>query len=192
MKTLNNTRPVTVLMTAILLSGAFTACKKKKEVVATPPPTGEVEITVFCSGPEYFTNDKAFRQNAVGESMDQMTAKNKALSAARGLLAADISTQVKRVIDNYVNSREMNNREEVAERYENLSREVVDQQLKGVKTICERQVRVGGNGNYKTYIAIELSAHVAGQLVARNPQPAGGARTGLDEVTRHAQRIARG
>lgn len=159
MKTLNNTRPVTVLMTAILLSGAFTACKKKKEVVATPPPTGEVEITVFCSGPEYFTNDKAFRQNAVGESMDQMTAKNKALSAARGLLAADISTQIKRVIDNYVNSREMNNREEVAERYEGLSREVVDQQLKGVKTICERQVRAdGGKGNYKTYIAIELSA----------------------------------
>ena len=38
MKTLNNTRPVTVLMTAILLSGAFTACKKKKEVVAPPPP----------------------------------------------------------------------------------------------------------------------------------------------------------
>jgi hypothetical protein len=158
MKTLNNTRPVTVLMTALMLSGALTACKKKKEVVSTPPPNGEVEITVFCSGPEYFTNDKAFRQNAVGESMDQMTAKNKALSAARGLLAADISTQIKRVIDNYVNSREMNNREEVAERYEGLSREVVDQQLKGVKTICERQVRVGGNGNYKTYIAIELSA----------------------------------
>lgn len=157
MKTLNTTRPVTVLMTALMLSGAMTACKKKKEVVTTPP-NGETEITVLCSGPEYFTNDKAFRQNAVGESMDQMTAKNKALSAARGLLAADINTQIKRVIDNYVNSREMNNREEVAERYEGLSREVVDQQLKGVKTICERQVRVGGNGNYKTYIAIELSA----------------------------------
>jgi hypothetical protein len=158
MKTLNTTRPVTVLMTALMLSGAMTACKKKKEVVAAPPPNGETEITVLCSGPEFFTNDKAFRQNAVGESMDQMTAKNKALSAARGLLAADINTQIKRVIDNYVNSREMNNREEVAERYEGLSREVVDQQLKGVKTICERQVRVGGNGNYKTYIAIELSA----------------------------------
>ena len=158
MKTLNTTRPLTVLMTALMLSGAMTACKKKKEVVATPPPNGETEIIVLCSGPEYFTNDKAFRQNAVGESMDQMTAKNKALSAARGLLAADINTQIKRVIDNYVNSREMNNREEVAERYEGLSREVVDQQLKGVKTICERQVRVGGNGNYKTYIAIELSA----------------------------------
>jgi hypothetical protein len=94
----------------------------------------------------------------VGESLDQMTSKNKALSAARGLLAADINTQIKRVIDTYFNSREMNNREEVSERYEGLSREVVDQQLKGVKVICEKQATVNATGNYKTYVAIELSA----------------------------------
>lgn len=157
MNILNTNRPLTVLMTALMLSGALTACKKKKEVVDTPP-TGETEIKVMCSGPEFFTNDKVFRQNAVGESLDQMTSKNKALSAARGLLAADINTQIKRVIDSYVNSREMNNREEVAERYEGLTREVVDQKLSGVKTICEKQVTVNGTGNYKTYIAIELSA----------------------------------
>jgi hypothetical protein len=158
MNTLNTNRTVTVLMTALMLSGAMTACKKKKEVVTDTPPAGETEIKVLCSGPEFFTNDKVFRQNAVGESMDQMTSKNKALSAARGLLAADINTQIKRVIDSYVNSREMNNREEVSERYEGLTREVVDQKLSGVKTICEKQVTVGSTGNYKTYIAIELSA----------------------------------
>jgi hypothetical protein len=158
MNILNTNRPLTVLMTALMLSGALTACKKKKELVTDPMPTGETEIKVMCSGPEFFTNDKVFRQNAVGESLDQMTSKNKALSAARGLLAADINTQIKRVIDSYVNSREMNNREEVAERYEGLTREVVDQKLTGTKTICEKQVTVNGTGNYKTYIAIELSA----------------------------------
>lgn len=158
MKTLNTNRTMTVLLTALMLSGGLTACKKKKAVVDNNPPSGETEVKVMCSGPEFFTNDKVFRQNAVGESLDQMTSKNKALSAARGLLAADINTQVKRVIDSYVNSREMNNREEVAERYEGLTREVVDQKLSGVKTICEKQVRVDVNGNYKTYIAIELSA----------------------------------
>lgn len=158
MKTLTTPRSMTVLLTALMLSGGLASCKKKKEVVTDIKPSGETEVTVLCSGPEYFTNDKVFRQNAVGESMDQMTAKNKALSAARGLLAADINTQIKRVIDSYVNSREMNNREEVAERYEGLTREVVDQKLTGVKTICERQTIVGTTGNYKTYIAIELSA----------------------------------
>jgi hypothetical protein len=64
---------------------------------------------------------------------------------------------VKAVIDNYVNSREMNNREEVGERYESLAREVVDQRLSGTKTICEKQMKTA-TGNYKTYVAIELSA----------------------------------
>ena len=157
MNILNTNRPLTVLMTALMLSGALTACKKKKEVVDTPP-TGETEIKVMCSGPEFFTNDKVFRQNAVGESLDQMTSKNKALSAARGLLAADINTQIKRVIDSYVNSREMNNKEEVAERFEGLTREVIDQKLTGTKTICEKVMKVNATGNYKTYVAIELSA----------------------------------
>ena len=48
--------------------------------------------------------------------------------------------------------------EEVAERFEGLTREVIDQKLVGVKTICEKQVVVNATGNYKTYVAIELSA----------------------------------
>lgn len=161
MKALTTDRAISMTLTALLLVGGLSACKSKKkqaEKEAAQPPSGETEVKVMCSGPEFFTNDKVFRQNALGESQDQMTSKNKALSAARGLLAADINTQVKRVIDNYVNSRELNNKEEVAERFEGLTREVVDQKLAGVKTICEKQVVVNATGNYKTYIAIELSA----------------------------------
>lgn len=157
MKTLTTNRSVTVLLTALMLSGAMTACKKKKAVVETPP-SGETEIKVLCSGPEYFTDNKVFRANALGESMDQATAKKKALANARAQMASDINTQIKGVIDNYVNSRELNNREEVAERFEGLTREVVDQKLTGVRTICEKQVTVNATGNFKTYIAIELSA----------------------------------
>ncbi|MEZ4738545.1 MAG: hypothetical protein R2818_04100 [Flavobacteriales bacterium] len=160
MKTLTSNRTLTVLMTALMLSGAMTACKSKKKAAAAAanPPSGETEIKVLCSGPEYFTDNKVFRANALGESMDQATAKKKALANARAQMASDINTQIKGVIDNYVNSREMNNREEVAERFEGLTREVVDQKLSGVRTICEKQVTVNATGNYKTYIAIELSA----------------------------------
>lgn len=151
-------RTLTVLMTAILLSSAFTACKSKKKVAAAAPPGGETEIKVLCSGPEFFTDNKVFRANALGESMDQATSKKKALANARAQMASDINTQLKGVIDNYVNSREVNNKEEVLERFEGLTREVVDQKLTGVRTICEKQVTVNATGNYKTYIAIELSA----------------------------------
>ena len=159
MKTILHTRTLTVIATAMMLSGAMTACKsKKKAAAAASPPSGETEIKVLCSGPEYFTDNKVFRANALGESMDQATAKKKALANARAQMASDINTQIKGVIDNYVNSREMNNREEVAERFEGLTREVVDQKLTGVRTICEKQVTVNATGNFKTYIAIELSA----------------------------------
>ena len=159
MRTLTTSRTITVLMTALMLSGAMTACKSKKKAAAAPaPPDGETEVKVLCSGPEYFTDNKVFRANALGESMDQATAKKKAMSNARADLAASIKTQVKAVIDNYVNSREMNNREEVGERYESLAREVVDQKLTGTKTICEKMMKVNASGNYKCYVAIELSA----------------------------------
>jgi hypothetical protein len=51
----------------------------------------------------------------------------------------------------------MNNNEEIEERFEQLNREIVNQKLLGLKTICEQQVKTS-DGTYKTYVAIELSA----------------------------------
>lgn len=131
----------------------FTGCKSKEKKA----PKGETEVIVPCSGPDFFTTNKFFRANSSGESQDQVTAKKKALANARAELAASIQTTVKAVTDNYTNSRELNNREEVEERFEQLNREIVDQQLSGIKTICEKLMKTEA-GTYKTYIAIELSA----------------------------------
>jgi hypothetical protein len=148
MKTLKIYSLALFAMAAIVISG----CSKKSKL-----PKGETEINIPCSGSDYFTNSKFFRANSLGESMDLVAAKKKALSNARGELAASISTTVKGVTDNYLNSREMNNKEEVEERFEQLNREIVNQRLEGIKTICEKQVKTA-DGTYKTYIAIELSA----------------------------------
>jgi hypothetical protein len=149
MKNLTNSALLLFAVTAILFSG----CKSKK----TKIPKGEVAVVVPCSGPEFFTNTKFFRANSIGESQDQVTSKKKALSNARAELASSIQTTVKAVTDNYTNSREMNNREEIEERFEQLNREIVEQQLAGIRTLCEQLVRTEA-GTYKTYIAIELSA----------------------------------
>ncbi len=138
----------------ILLAAITTSCKKNKEVAA---PEGEVLINEYCAGPEFFSNNEFFRSNGLGESMDQATAKKKAYSNARADLASAINTTIKGTIDNYVNSREFNNREEVEERFEGLTREVIDQELNGTKTICQKAVKVTENNNYKYYIALELS-----------------------------------
>lgn len=143
---------------AIIVIALLAGCSKKSAV-----PKGETEVTVPCSGPDYFTNNKFFRANSIGESSDQVTSKRRALTNARNELAQAIQTTVKTVTDNYVNSREMNNREEVQERFESLNREVVDQTLAGIRTICEKLMKTQ-QGSFKTYIAIELSAD---ELVSR-------------------------
>jgi len=148
MKKLANLSLIMVVAAAIVIDG----CKSKEKM-----PAGETEIVVPCSGPDYFTTKDAFRANSIGESMDQVTSKKKALTNARNELAQSIQTTVKTVTDNYVNSRTMNNKEALEQRFESLNREVVDQTLQGIVTKCEKLVQTK-DGNYKTYVAIELSA----------------------------------
>jgi len=149
----------TIKITSILMIAAvsslvlISACKSKEKVAKV---AGEELIEVHCAGPEFFANAEYFRANSIGESLDQATAKKKAMSNARADLASSVETTIKGVVDNYVNSRELNNTEEVEERFESLTREVINQKLTGVKTICEKTARTT-EGKYKTYIAIELA-----------------------------------
>ena len=137
-----------------MLSAGVVACKGKKEA---GPSAGEVFVDVPCSGPEFFTDKKSFRANAIGESLDQMTAKKKAMSNARAQLATDMNSTMKIVGDNYVKSTEFNNKEEVTETFQENARTAVSQSLTGIRVICEKQAKTS-EGKYKTYIAIELSA----------------------------------
>ena len=148
MKQLTNLSFIVTLVAAVIIAG----CKGKEKL-----PSGETEVNVPCSGPEFFTTAQYFRANSIGESQDQVTSKKKALTNARNELAQAIQTTVKTVTDNYVNSRTMNNKEELEQRFESLNREVVDQTLSGIVTKCEKLVKTDQN-TYKTYIAIELSA----------------------------------
>jgi hypothetical protein len=154
MKTFRSSTLMLLALAAVMIVG----CKSKEKL-----PKGEEEVSVPCSGPDFFTTNKFFRANSIGESQDQVTSKKKALTNARNELAQAIQTTVKTVTDNYVNSREMNNREEVEERFESLNREVVDQTLSGVRTLCEKLMKTQ-QGTYKTYVALELSAD---ELVAK-------------------------
>ena len=149
-----NSNFLTLLVLGLIVP-AFFACKSSKKTMEKPPE-GEVAITEYCAGTEYMSDKKFFRASNLGESQDQATAKKKAMANARADLASSISTTMQGVIDNYVNSREFNNREEVEERFEGLTREVLDQELRGVKVICSQPTKTS-EGRYKYYIALELS-----------------------------------
>ena len=143
-----------------LLGFAFatTSCKKEQATSSAPASPGqEVEITLHCSGSDYQNSKEFFRATATGNSLNRETAKKKAMSNARNYIASNINTTVKAVTDNYTNSRSFNNREEVEERFEFLSREVVNQELAGLNIICEKVTQNSADKKFTYYIAMELS-----------------------------------
>jgi len=129
------------------------SCKSAKSVSARD--TGDIEILIPCTGSEYQTNAKAFRYSAMGESMDQMTAKKKAMSEARAGLAAAIGTKVNSVFDNYLKDVNYNNKEELMKNYEGITRETITQNLSGTIVICEKMMLTKA-GTYKSYVCLEL------------------------------------
>ena len=140
----------------VLLAAGLNSCGSAEKAVSAKAQ-GEKLIEVYCTGPDYQSDKKHFRASAIGESMDQMTAKKKAGTNARAELASLIQSTVQGTIDNYVNSTELNNVEQVEERFEGLTREVINQQLNNIKIICEKQTKTAQN-KYKTYMAIEMNA----------------------------------
>lgn len=144
-----------VLGLGVIAGMMFYSCGSSKKI--TPKNDGEVEIVSYCSGPEYQSNNKAFRYTGIGESMNQMTAKNMAMSQARAGLAATINTTIKTVTDNYVKSGNFNNKEELLNNYEGMTREVVNQTLSGAIVVCEKMTKTQ-QGNYKSYICLEYGS----------------------------------
>jgi hypothetical protein len=154
-KTENIMKTIKHITLGLLIAGAsinFTSCKGKQKA-----PKGETAIKVACSGKDYFSTKSKFRASAVGESLDQATAKKKALSNAKAELAGSIETTIKATTDNYFNSREFNNKEQIEEKFEGLKREVIDQKLSGVTLICEEPFLTAA-GKTKYYICLELGA----------------------------------
>lgn len=139
------------------------SCKSTQSVndtAAVPSnglPAGEVEISIPCSGPEFYTDEKVFRANSVGISNDLAVSKRRAMANARADLAAAIQVTVGTVTDSYVKSVGGSSSEVLSQRFESLTREVTNQRLSGLRTLCERYFLTEA-GRYKTYVAIELSA----------------------------------
>ncbi|MFZ4707932.1 MAG: hypothetical protein ACOYMF_18165 [Bacteroidales bacterium] len=153
-----------ILLAAVAIFG-FSQCGSSKK--ATPNVAGEQLIETYCSGPEFQSNKDFFRANAISESMDQQVSRQKALTQARTLLAQQLQVTLKNVTDAYVNSTSHNTVEDLGQRYEGLTREVTNQKLSGTRTICEKTTRTQA-GNYKTYVALELSGEeVMGAMKAK-------------------------
>ncbi len=148
---------ITVIITAIL----FSACgsSKKASKVATKKAIGDVEIIIPCSGSKYETDKNFFRATQSGTSTDLSMSREKALLAAKRRLSGYINSKIKSVTDRYAQDRQIGNDSEFSEKFENLTREVVNQELLEVKKICEK-VSQKPDGKYYTFISIEVNKDI--------------------------------
>ena len=152
MRILNLNSITSTLIPVISLTLILGACSTKSKLKSQ----GETLIEMHCSSDDHMSNTEFIRSTGIGESMDQMTAKKKARSNAQAELAKTIHATMKIVGDNYVNSTEVNNKEELTETFQELARTVVSEELSGAVKICEKFTKTE-SGNYKCYMALELS-----------------------------------
>jgi hypothetical protein len=128
------------------------SCGGPKKVSATE---GEVEINLPFSGSEYQSNKEFYRAKANGKSPDLATAKKIALTNAKAEVAGLISAKVKAVTDNYTNQRSTADASDFENKFETMTREVVNQQLVDVSIKGEKATK--SEKSYTYWIAIEVS-----------------------------------
>jgi hypothetical protein len=136
---------VIVMLLAALSLGA---CKSKME--------GMQEVKTPFTGSKYEGNARWFRAVASGESMNLETSKDKALLSAKQRLAASVQTQVKNVTESYKGERMVgDDLGDFNERFQQLTREVMNQILVEVQTIDEKVYQNNTNKHYTTWVALE-------------------------------------
>jgi hypothetical protein len=147
---------IITLMAITVLTVTITVSCKSKKAVPVQKETGAVEISVPFSGKEYRSDENNFRAKQVGKSPDLATSKKIAFQNARAEMAGNIQAVIKRVTDQYTNQRTVGSAQEFENKFEELSREVVNMQLSNVKEIGEKIFKEP-DGSYTYWIAIEAS-----------------------------------
>ncbi len=137
-------------MVGLLTLTLTTSCGSSKDT-----NKGENVINMYCHGSEFQSDKEHFRFSDFAESTDYSMAKDKAYNRVKTGLAGMINTKVKAMTDNYTKNYVQDGGEEVKNRYEAISRQVVNQELSGLKVICEKATEK--DGKYRYYICMELT-----------------------------------
>lgn len=153
-----------MLAAFVAVMGLVSSCGSSKQVAT------EETYETPCSGPEYRTDAKTFREKGQGIAGNEDAARRAATSSARIALAESINTTVKAVTDNYVKTYVDGENADTKGRFEQLGRNVVNQKLAGSHVICEKYKKstVNGKNTYTCYIVVELASEDV--LAALNSQ----------------------
>jgi len=134
----------------------ITGCKSKKPV-SVAKQEGLIEISTPFDSKEYRSDEEHFRSKQSGKSPDLATAKKIAYQNSRAEMAANINATVKRVTDQYTNQRTVGNTQEFENKFEELSREVVNLEMSNVKELGQKTFQDPSDKAYIVWIALEAN-----------------------------------
>ncbi|MDD4149728.1 MAG: hypothetical protein PHE33_06845 [Bacteroidales bacterium] len=155
MKTTTITK--SIMLVAVLSSVlVFSSCKDKKGMIK--PDKNAKELLIPCKD-EGRSDKNYFRADASATSQDMSLSREKALTSAKQRVAGLINSKIKSITDRYVNETEVGQNSDFEQKFENLTREVINQTLVDIAIVCEKNFQEA-TGKYTTYIAIEISKDV--------------------------------
>jgi hypothetical protein len=145
-----HTTPLLSLALPALLLISFAACKGKKTTAA-----GTVVEKPF-TGNKYESNNRFFRGTGTGVSVKETIARSKSDLDAKNQLAGQVGTNIKAVTDQYLGQTENAQAADVAEKFQQLVREVMSTQLADLRKIGEETRLNETTKEYTVYTAYEI------------------------------------
>jgi hypothetical protein len=143
-----------ILFVAILFAGAFTMASCGGSKKAADSSMGK-ELNIPCSDDEFHSDKTHFRGTGMGESTNLSAARRKASLDANAMLAASVNRTIKTVSDRYTQDITVGDASEFAEKFEDMTRSVVNQELNNVSTVCNKTFQK--EGKYSVYVAVEVA-----------------------------------
>lgn len=107
-------------------------------------------------GNAYESNNRFFRGTGKGESSAENIARSKADIEAKTFLASQVNTTMKQVADQYLGQTQNERAAGVADKFQTLSREVMNTSLADLRKIGEQKYFDKKQNKYTVFIAYEI------------------------------------
>lgn len=120
-----------------------------------PSPFGQRVKEPF-QGNAYQTNNRFFRGTGKGESSAENIARSKADHEAKTFLASQVNTTIKEVADQYLGQTQNDRGADVADKFQTLSREVMNTNIADLRKIGEQKYFDKKQNKYTVFIAYEI------------------------------------
>ena len=148
-------KKVTLFLLPIIASLIIVSCKSKKPA-SIQKENGSQELSIPFSSKEFQTDNENFREAKSGNSPDMSFAEDIALSSAKGQMASNIQTKIKKSLDIYKKGYNSGGGKDFESKQEGWQREITELSMSNIKVIGKKFFKET-DGSFTAWIAIEAN-----------------------------------